>query len=430
MTKTIKVKQPVSLKGELTIPGDKSISHRAVMFASVAEGTTKITNFLDGDDCLRTIDCFRKMGVSIEQEADSVIVHGKGFSGLKEPVEILDVGNSGTTTRLMLGILATLPMHAVVVGDLSIANRPMSRVTEPLREMGAKIDGRKHGNYTPLSIRGGNTKGISFQSKVASAQVKSCVLLAGLNSTGKTIVTEPALSRDHTERMLKAFGVKLERKDTTVTIEGKQSLKATTIQVPGDISSAAFFLVAGAICPGSDLTLKNIGMNETRTGIIDVLQKMNARLSIFNERIENEEPVADLRIQYSELKATEIKGSLIPRLIDEIPIIALLATQAKGTTIIRNAEELKVKETNRIDTVVNELKKLGANIEPTDDGMIIHGSSSLTGGNVTSHGDHRIGMMLAIASLITKEAVTLEEDEAIRISYPTFFNDFYQLMVE
>lgn len=428
MTKSIQIRQPVSLKGELIIPGDKSISHRAVMFASIAEGKTDISNFLLGADCLSTIDCFQKMGVKIEQEDSFVTVYGKGLTGLKEPEDVLDVGNSGTTTRLLLGILATLPFHVVVNGDESIAKRPMNRVTDPLKQMGAKIDGRENGNFTPISIRGGETKGIFFESKVASAQVKSCLLLAGLNSEGTTIVSEPFLSRDHSERMLKAFGAKVTRKGTTVTIEGKQSLKGTSITVPGDISSAAFFLVAAAITPGSNLLLKNVGMNPTRTGIIDVLQKMKANLTILNERIENEEPIADLRIQFSTLQATEIAGELIPRLIDEIPVIALLATQAEGTTIIKNAEELKVKETNRIDTVVNELKKLGAKIEPTDDGMIIHGKTILRGGRVTSYGDHRIGMMLAVASLLTDEVVILEKEEAINVSYPTFFEDFERIL--
>ncbi|WP_147515355.1 3-phosphoshikimate 1-carboxyvinyltransferase [Massilibacterium senegalense] len=428
MTKSIQMKQPVSLKGELIIPGDKSISHRAVMFASIAEGKTDISNFLLGADCLSTIDCFRKMGVKIEQEDSVVTVYGKGLTGLTEPEDVLDVGNSGTTTRLLLGILATLPFHVVVNGDESIAKRPMNRVTKPLKQMGAKIDGRENGNYTPISIRGGETKGISFESRVASAQVKSCLLLAGLNSEGTTIVSEPFLSRDHSERMLTAFGAKVTRKGTTVTIEGKQSLKGTSITIPGDISSAAFFLVAAAITPGSNLLLKNVGMNPTRIGIIDVLQKMNANVTILNEHIENEEPIADLRIQFSTLQATEIAGELIPRLIDEIPVIALLATQAEGTTIIKNAEELKVKETNRIDTVVNELKKLGANIEPTDDGMVIHGKTMLHGGHVTSYGDHRIGMMLAVASLLTDEAIILEQEESIKVSYPTFFEDFERIL--
>lgn len=415
------------LNGEITIPGDKSISHRAVMFGAIANGTTTIEGFLSGEDCLSTIVCFQKLGVKIEQDEDKVTVYGKGWEGLKEPKEILDVGNSGTTTRLMLGILATRPFHSVIIGDESIAKRPMARVTNPLREMGSSIDGRDHGNYTPLSIRGGKTKGIDFQLKVASAQVKSAILLAGLQSEGTTSVTEPYLSRDHTERMLKAFGVKVVRNGLTTTVAGGQQLVAQHIVVPGDISSAAFFLVAGAIVPNSRIVLKNVGMNPTRTGIIDVLQQMGADLTIFNERMQNDEPVADLIISTSTLKGITIGGAMIPRLIDEIPVIAVLATQAKGTTIIKNAEELKVKETNRIDTVVSELKKLGANIEPTDDGMIIHGKTSLKGGIVDSFGDHRIGMAMAIAGLICESEVTIQNSQAIAVSYPNFFEHLEML---
>lgn len=411
------------LNGELTIPGDKSISHRAVMLGSIANGVTTIEGFLPGEDCLSTISCFQKLGVTIEHEGDKVKVLGKGWEGLQEPAEILDVGNSGTTTRLILGILATRPFHSVLIGDASIGKRPMNRVTVPLREMGADIDGRENGNLTPLSIRGGNTKGIPFHSKVASAQVKSCILLAGLQSEGVTSVTEPYLSRDHTERMLEAFGVEVIREGLTTSVSGGQSLKAQHIVVPGDISSAAFFLVAAAIMPDSKITLLNVGMNPTRTGIIDVLKEMGANLIIEKQRIQNGEPVADLTISSSNLRGMTIAGELIPRLIDEIPIIALLATQANGRTVIRDAEELKVKETNRIDTVVSELKKLGANIEATDDGMIIEGPSLLSGDAiVNSHGDHRIGMTMAVAGCIASSAITLHNSEAIAVSYPNFFS--------
>jgi 3-phosphoshikimate 1-carboxyvinyltransferase len=416
------------LSGEIKIPGDKSISHRAVMFGAIAKGKTTIKGFLPGEDCLSTISCFRKMGVEIQQNGDQVVVGGHGLDGLKEPVEILDVGNSGTTTRLMLGILATRPYHAVIVGDESIAKRPMSRVTKPLREMEVKIEGRDHGNYTPLAIRGGLLKAIDYDSPVASAQVKSCVLLAGLGADGITSVTEPSLSRDHTERMLKAFGVAVERKDLTVLVEGGQALTATDITVPGDISSAAFFLAAGAIVPNSNITLRNVGMNPTRTGMIDVLQSMGAELTIENERVENEEPVADLTIQTSSLTGTEIGGDLIPRLIDEIPVIAVLATQAAGTTVIKDAEELKVKETNRIDTVVQQLQKLGANVEARDDGMVIHGRSKLHGANVDSFGDHRIGMAMAIAALVADGEMAISNEQAIAVSYPRFFDDLHNLL--
>ncbi|WP_413380531.1 3-phosphoshikimate 1-carboxyvinyltransferase [Alkalihalobacillus sp. 1P02AB] len=425
-TKTV-TKINKGLKGSVKIPGDKSISHRAIMFGAVAEGKTTVEGFLAGDDCLSTIDCFRKMGVEIEQDGEHVVIEGKGWDGLEEPSEILDVGNSGTTTRLMLGILATRPFHSVLIGDDSIAKRPMARVTYPLKQFGADIAGRDNGNYTPLSVRGGGTKGIEFHSPVASAQVKSAVLLAGLQSEGITSVTEPALTRDHTERMLEAYGVEVQRDGLTVTVKGGQTLKARHIEVPGDISSAAFFLAAGAIVPHSEIILEGVGVNPTRSGIIDVLIDMGADLSLINERMVGGEPMADLIVKTSSLKGIEIGGHMIPRLIDEIPVIAVLATQAEGRTIIKDAEELKVKETNRIDTVVSELKKLGANITATDDGMIIEGKTSLSGGQVQSYGDHRIGMAMAIAALIATDEVVIERTEAIAVSYPNFFEHVEQL---
>ncbi|MCL7745922.1 3-phosphoshikimate 1-carboxyvinyltransferase [Halalkalibacter alkaliphilus] len=417
----------VGLNGTIQVPGDKSISHRAVMFGAIAEGTTTVEGFLPGEDCLSTISCFRKLGVTIKQEGEKVTIEGKGWDGLAEPTEILDVGNSGTTTRLMLGILATRPFHSVIIGDDSIAKRPMARVTAPLREMGSVIDGRQKGNFTPLSIRGGATKGIQYQSKVASAQVKSAILLAGLQSEGVTSVTEPALSRDHTERMLEAYGVHVKRDGLTVSVEGGQTLKAQHIVVPGDISSAAFFLVAAAIVPNSNITIEGVGMNPTRSGIVDVLEQMGASMTVQNERVVGGEPIADITISTSSLKGIEIGGDLIPRLIDEIPVIAVLATQAEGKTVIRDAEELKVKETNRIDTVVSELTKLGAKIQATDDGMIIEGPSSLNGASVSSFGDHRIGMALAVAGLITDGDVEISRSDSIAVSYPNFFDHIKQL---
>ncbi|MCX8001246.1 MAG: 3-phosphoshikimate 1-carboxyvinyltransferase [Anoxybacillus mongoliensis] len=418
-----------ALRGEIAIPGDKSISHRAVMFGALAKGTTRVTNFLTGEDCLSTIDCFRKMGVAITQQGNEVIVEGKGIDGLKEPTHILNVGNSGTTTRLLLGILAACPFHACLIGDDSIAKRPMDRVTKPLKQMGAHIDGREQGRYTPLAIRGGQLQPITYYSPVASAQVKSAILLAGLHAEGTTTVIEPHRSRDHTERMLRAFGAEVHVDGLSVSVTGRQTLQAIDIEVPGDISSAAFFLVAGAIVPNSEITLKHVGMNPTRTGIIDVLKDMGANISIENVRNEESEPVADITVRTSTLKATRIGGDIIPRLIDEIPIIALLATQAEGTTVITDASELKVKETDRIATVVSELRKLGAHIEATEDGMIIHGKTPLYVENtvVDSYGDHRIGMMLAIAACITKGDVTLQHPEAIAVSYPTFFDHLRML---
>ncbi|KZZ86403.1 3-phosphoshikimate 1-carboxyvinyltransferase [Bacillus sp. SJS] len=413
------------LQGEIHIPGDKSISHRAVMFGSVAEGKTVITNFLNGADCLSTISCFKKMGVDITVDGTNVEVNGKGFEGLQEPADILDVGNSGTTTRLILGLLAGTPFHSCLIGDESIAKRPMKRVTEPLKQMGVSIDGRDHGNFTPISIRGGSLSGITFKSNVASAQVKSAILLAGLRTEGElTSVTEPHKSRDHTERMLKSFGAEVEENGLTVSIKGGQALKGAQIEVPGDISSAAFFLAAGAIVPNSKLILRRVGINPTRSGILEVLEQMGAAIKVTEVETASFEPMADLEIQTSDLKGTTISGELIPKLIDEIPIIALIATQAEGKTIIKDAEELKVKETNRIDTVVHELKKLGADIEATEDGMIINGKKPLTGGvEVSSHGDHRIGMMLSIAACLTEKTVELGQAEAINVSYPGFFND-------
>ncbi|MDQ0228763.1 3-phosphoshikimate 1-carboxyvinyltransferase [Metabacillus malikii] len=417
------------LVGSIEIPGDKSISHRAVMFGSMAKGKTEISNFLMGADCLSTVSCFQKMGVEIQVEEKVVTVEGKGIDGLKEPSDILDVGNSGTTTRLMLGILSGTPIHACIIGDESIARRPMSRVTNPLRSMGASIDGRENGQYTPLSIRGGNLKGITYESPVASAQVKSAILLAGLRTNNeKTTVIEPHKSRDHTERMLRAFGVEVHEDETSATVIGGKELTATDIFVPGDISSAAFFLVAGAIVPNSEITLKNVGINPTRTGILDVLKMMGATIEIIQHDGQSFEPIADIIIKTSTLNGTIIGGDLIPKLIDEIPVIALLATQAEGETIIKDASELKVKETNRIDTVVSELTKLGANIKATDDGMIISGRTTLKGNaTVSSHGDHRIGMMLAIAACIADEPIQLIDAKAIDVSYPTFFEHLAQL---
>ncbi|WP_408008835.1 3-phosphoshikimate 1-carboxyvinyltransferase [Pseudalkalibacillus sp. A8] len=425
--KTLSRLDRTGLAGTIRVPGDKSISHRAVMFGSIAHGKTVVDGFLPGEDCLSTIDCFRKLGVEIQQENDHVEINGNGIEGLQEPKNILDVGNSGTTCRLLLGVLANTPFHSCVIGDDSIAKRPMNRVTNPLREMGTKIDGRDDGNYTPISIRGGNQKAIDYVSPVGSAQVKSAVLLAGLQADGTTTLTEPHHSRDHTERMLRAFGCEVEVKDLTVSLKGKQALTATHIEVPGDISSAAFYLVAGAIVPNSNLTIEKVGINPTRTGILDVLQEMGAEVTVANQQTEASEPFADVHIKASSLEGIEINGELIPRLIDEIPIIALAATQAKGTTVIKDAAELKVKETNRIDTVVNELKKLGAKIEATEDGMIIHGKADLVGNTVDSHGDHRIGMMLAIASCIADGETIIKNSEAVHVSYPTFFEQLQQL---
>lgn len=409
------------LSGSIAVPGDKSISHRSVMFGAIADGVTTVTNFLPGDDCLSTIACFRKLGVKIEESEHELQITGKGFDGLIEPNEVLDVGNSGTTIRLMLGILSGRPFFSALQGDQSIGKRPMTRVTVPLSKMGAIIDGRSNGKFTPVTVRGGNLQPIHYEMPVASAQVKSALLFAGLQAEGETVIIEKTESRDHTERMIRQFGGKINKENGTITLNGGQKLEASSVHVPGDISSAAFFLVAGAIVPDSEIVLKNVGLNPTRTGIIEVMQKMGADLQILAKDDEVFEPVGDLIIKSSRLIGTIIEGDLIPRLIDEIPVIALLATQAEGKTIIKDAQELKVKETNRIDTVVQELRKLGARIEPTEDGMIIYGKSRLLGGTVSSHGDHRIGMMLAVAATICSQDVHLENPSAISVSYPNFF---------
>jgi 3-phosphoshikimate 1-carboxyvinyltransferase len=416
------------LKGEITVPGDKSISHRAVMFGSIANGITHVQNFLPGEDCLSSISCFRSLGAEINQNGSEVIIVGKGLGGLKKPEKTLYVGNSGTTIRLMLGILSGLPFESSLEGDESIAKRPMTRVTIPLSEMGADISGRNKGEFTPLTVKGQKLKGITYELPVASAQVKSAILLAGMQAEGTTTVVEPVKTRDHTERMIIQFGGSIERTGDKVVVNGGQNLVAANIVVPGDISSAAFFLAAGAIIPESEILLKNVGLNPTRTGIIDVLKAMGADITI--EPYENgaSEPAGDIRVTYSELQGTTVEGELIPRLIDEIPVIALLATQANGRTIIKDAAELKVKETNRIDTVVNELSKLGAKIEATEDGMIIDGKTNLKGGTVSAHGDHRIGMMLSIAALLCSDDVKLEQSDSVSVSYPGFFGDLYSLI--
>ena len=410
------------LSGSIQVPGDKSISHRSIMFGAMAKGKTTVNGFLLGDDCLSTISCFRKLGVDIHVTGTSVTINSDGMENWIEPSEILDTGNSGTTTRLMLGILAGSNIHSVLIGDESIAKRPMKRVIEPLREMGALISGRSGGQFTPLAVQGTKLKAIDYQMPVASAQVKSAILLAGLQASGITTVRETEVSRDHTERMLRQFGAEVTSNAGVIQLQGGQKLSGTHVEVPGDISSAAFFLVAGAIAKGSSIRLEQVGLNPTRTGIIDVLNKMGAKLEIELNHSTDAEPVGDLIIHSSELHGIEIGGDLIPRLIDEIPIIALLATQAHGTTVIKNAEELKVKETDRITAVVNELKKLGADIVATDDGMIIKGPVVLKGGTLKSYGDHRIGMMGAIASVISTQPIEIEQASCISVSYPNFFD--------
>jgi 3-phosphoshikimate 1-carboxyvinyltransferase len=413
---------------KIVVPGDKSISHRAVMFGALASGVTTIKGFLPGADCLSTIACFEKMGVHVERtSATEVSVYGRSLAGLQSPTTTLDVGNSGTTIRLLLGILSGTSFTSTLVGDASIGRRPMDRVTQPLRKMGAVIEGRENGRFTPLTVTGSTLHGITYRSPVASAQVKSAILLAGLAAEGTTTVIEPEVSRDHTERMLESFGVTVERANRSVTISGGQQLTATNITVPGDISSAAFFFAAALMVPGSTITVEQVGLNPTRTGILDVFRAMGATVTIDEQTTPFGEPMGTVSITTNGLKGVEIGGELIPRLIDEIPIIAVVATQAQGKTVIRDAAELKVKETNRISTTANELRKLGAHIEETDDGLIIEGPTPLTGGICESHGDHRIGMAMAIAGLAAGSPVTVQGADAIQVSFPGFSELLQQL---
>lgn len=419
MALSLAYKKP-SLKGSIQVPGDKSISHRAIMFGSMATGTTTVEGFLMGDDCLSTISCFRKLGVEIDITDQLVTIQSEGEDSWKEPSEVLDTGNSGTTTRLMLGLLAGTGFHSILAGDESIAKRPMKRIINPLREMGADIRGRMDGQYTPLAVQGTPLKAIDYTLPVASAQVKSAILLAALKADGKTVIHEPIASRDHTEIMLEHFGATITREDHLIKLEGGQKLTAAHVQVPGDISSAAFMIGAALITEGSKVTLKNVGINPTRTGILDVIEQMGASFDLEEKETQGERS-ADLTVYSSNLKGIEIGGDLIPRLIDEIPLIALIATQAEGTTIIKDAEELRVKETDRIAAVVKELSKMGADIEATEDGMIIHGPTSLTGAELASYGDHRLGMMAAIGALAASGEVVIDDPECISISYPNFF---------
>ena len=417
-----------SLKGELTVPGDKSISHRAVMLGSLAEGTTEITHFLRGADCLSTIDCFRKMGVEIQEFPERILVHGKGLHGLHAPASILNCGNSGTTTRLLAGILAGQTFSSEITGDASIQKRPMERIIKPLLQLGASVKSLKNNGCVPLKIQGHPLKGIHYHSPVASAQVKSCILLAGLYSDDITSVTEPSLSRNHTELMLSYFGARVRAEGTTSSIAPGSSLYGASVKVPGDISSAAYFLVAALMVPGSEVLLRNVGINPTRNGILRVIRARVGEVKILNKIIVGGEPTADLLVHSSHLHGTVIEGTLIPSLIDEIPILAVLATVAEGTTVIRNADELKVKESNRLNLIVDNLSRMGADIESTEDGMIIHGGRTLRGTVIDSHLDHRIAMSFAVASLIADGETEITNAECVNISYPAFYEDLFRLI--
>lgn len=412
-----------SLRGEVTIPGDKSISHRSVMFGSIADGITEVHGFLNGADCISSMNCFRQMGVDINYDGEIVTIHGKGMHGLTKPADTLDVGNSGTTTRLISGILAAQPFESRLIGDASICKRPMKRIMTPLTMMGADITSELGNGCAPLLIKGTRLHGIDYNSPVASAQVKSCVLLAGLYADGITSVTEPYVSRNHTELMLESFGADIKTVGTTATIKPADRLHGQKILVPGDISSAAYFLVAGLITPNSEITVKNVGINPTRDGILEVIKAMGGKMQYSNVKSDIGEPTADITVKTSELKGCIIEGEIIPKLIDEIPIIAILACFAKGETIIRDAAELKVKESNRIDVMVHALKSMGADITGTDDGMIIRGGRPLHGAVIDSHLDHRIAMSFAIAGLNADGDTDITGAECVNISYPGFYDD-------
>ena len=409
--------------GQIKVPGDKSISHRAVMLGSLANGVTEISGFLKGADCLSTIDCFRKMGIDIDINGENVTVHGNGLRGLKKPDEMLYTGNSGTTTRLLCGILAGQNFDTSITGDASIQKRPMGRVVQPLSMMGAKIENE----YCPLYITGTKLHGIDYKMPVASAQVKTAIILAGLYADGETVIHEIEKSRDHTELMLSAMGADLTVDNLDITVKPTNDLTAVNVDVPGDISSAAFFLVLGAIMPNSRITVTNVGINPTRTGIIDVLKDMGADITLENVHTSAGETVADITVRSSSLKGTTVGGDIIPRLIDELPIIAVAAVFADGQTVIKDAQELKVKETNRIRAVVDEFNKCGIDITETDDGMIINGGKSIHGADFKTYGDHRMAMSLTVLAQLADSESTLDDSDCACVSYPTFFDDFYKL---
>lgn len=415
------------LKGELRIPGDKSISHRAVMLGSLSRGDTEITHFLEGADCLSTIDCFRRLGISIEADPERILVHGKGLHGLSAPDSVLDCGNSGTTVRLLSGILAGQTFSSRITGDASIRKRPMGRIIRPLRAMGASVESLESNDCAPLDIEGRPLRGIHYDSPVASAQVKSCVLLAGLYGDGVTSVTEPSLSRNHTELMLRYFGGKVETSGATASVLPEPDLRGGSVAVPGDISSAAYFLAAGLLIPGSEILLKHVGVNPTRDGILRVIRAMGGKAELLNKTVSGGEPAADLLIRNSALHGTTIEGALIPTLIDELPVIAVLASFAEGTTVIRDAGELRVKESDRLAILVESLSAMGADVTGTEDGMIIRGGRPLHGAVIDSCLDHRIAMSFTIAALAAEGETEIRNAECVNISYPDFYRDLDSL---
>jgi 3-phosphoshikimate 1-carboxyvinyltransferase len=419
---TLHIQPAAGLRGDIVIPGDKSISHRSVIFAAQADGTTRIANFLRAADTLATAGIMRALGAEITDDGTTLVVTGRGMRGFAEPAGILDCGNSGTSMRLLAGLLSARPFFSVLTGDASLTKRPMRRVTAPLREMGATIQGRDGGQYPPLAITGGNLAGITYDLPISSAQVKSAVLLAGMLARSQTRVSEPEPSRDHTERMMAYLGIGLSREGKYLMLEPVEGYYARDIEVAGDISSAAFFIVAALITKDSALTIRNVGMNPGRTGIIEALLAMGGSISIENEREVSGEPVADLVVRSSELKGIEIGGPIIPRMIDEIPVFCVAAASAQGTTTVRDAQELAVKESNRIKTTCDNLRALGGHAEERPDGMVIEGTGGLVGGTVASFGDHRAAMSAAVAGLASKDGVTVTDLECVGTSFPSFFD--------
>lgn len=414
------------LRGEVSVPGDKSISHRAVMFGALAKGKTQITGFLRGADCLSTISCFRQLGIFIEETADTITVHGKGLHGLHSPADTLDTGNSGTTTRLLSGILAGQNFTSILNGDASIQTRPMRRIIAPLSQMGASIRSINGNDCAPLEITGRPLHGISYLSPVASAQVKSAILLAGLYADGETSVTEPALSRNHTELMLESFGADICSNGLTATVKPNPALSGMSILVPGDISSAAYFIAAGSIVPDAEILIRNVGINPTRAGILQIAREMGANIALLNEKREGE-PTADLLVKSSSLHGVTICGDIIPALIDELPIIAVMAAAAEGTTVIKDAAELKVKESDRITVMTENLSAMGCDITATEDGMIINGGKPLQGALINSYSDHRIAMSFAVAAMIADGKTKIQDADCVKISYPAFYEDLKKL---
>lgn len=426
------VRRPARLRGTVQLPGDKSVSHRMALLGALASGPTKVRRFLPAEDTLATLNCLRELGVEwqIDEEAPGVAsleVAGRGLRGLREPADVLDAGNSGTTLRLLAGVLAGQPFASVLTGDASLRSRPVDRIVEPLRLMGAQLFARDGDKRPPLSIRGGALSGIHYQLPVASAQVKSAILLAGLFADGETVIEEPLPTRDHTERLLRAMGVDLRREGPGVRMAPPASLAPLELEVPGDISTAAFWLVAAAVHPDAEIVLLGVGVNPTRTGLLDVLSMMGATIDIGEQRMMGEEPVADITVRSSELRGVEVAGELIPRLIDEIPALAVAAAFADGQTVVRDAAELRVKESDRIATITRGLQQLGAVIEEREDGFVIEGRRGLQGAVVNGSGDHRLTMALAVAGLLADGETTIEDGEAVAVSYPRFWHDLEQL---